>query len=255
MASTDDYLATVVDRARLLVVEDDPDMAENLAEVLSELGAVADIAHSAESALEQLGLHDYAGVITDQRLPGRAGVELIRDMRRSGIRTAVVMMSGFMDHQTELIAEEAGALEVLAKPVEIARLARIVQTFARERMDVLVVEDSHELAEDLAAALADLGLAPIVAHSGEEALAQRNLPRVAVVDIRLPDSNGLEVARRLMARDPGLTVMFLSGFAEEHADELGHINIPGSNTLMPCIPKPCNLGWLAQKVHHAAERR
>ena len=243
--------------ARLLIVEDEPEMAENLVEVLAELGAEADVAPSAERALECLGLQSYSGIITDQRLPGRAGVELIREMRLRGVRTPVVVLSGYVDHQTELLAEEAGALEVLAKPIQVERLRDLLATFDRSRVQVLVVEDSRELADNVASALAALGLDAIVAHSAEEALAQRHLPRVAVLDICLPDASGLEVAKRLAARDPCVCVMFVSGFAEEYTEQLRALaeSVPGLDLGTPCLAKPCDLGELAKRVQRAAELR
>lgn len=243
--------------ARLLIVEDEPEMAENLVEVLAELGAEADVAASAELALESLARHSYSGIITDQRLPGRAGVELIREMRRSGIGTPVVMLSGYVDHQTELLAEEAGALEVLAKPLQIERLRALLQTFERTRAQVLVVEDSAELADDLATALGALGLDAVIAHSAEEALAQHGLPRVVVLDICLPDASGLDVAKRLAARDPCVRVLFLSGFAEKHLDDVRALAdaVPGLDPSAPCLAKPCDLGELAHRVQVAAGLR
>ncbi len=249
--------SVVVTRARLLIVEDEPEMAENLVEVLAELGAEADVAGSAEQALECLAAQSYSGIITDQRLPGRAGVDLIREMRRSGVRTPVVVLSGYVDPQTELLAEEAGALEVLAKPLRVERLRELLETFARTRLQVLVVEDSPELADNVATALRDLGIDALVAHSAEEALAQHGLPRVAVLDICLPDASGLEVAKRLAARDPGVRVLFFTGFAEGHAAEVRALaaSVPGLDQSAPCLEKPCDLGELTHRVQVAAGLR
>lgn len=243
--------------SRLLIVDDEPEMAENLVEVLVELGAEADVAASAELALESLARQSYTGIITDQRLPGRAGVELIREMRRSGIRTPVVVLSGYVDHQTELQAQEAGALEVLAKPLQVDRLRQLLRTFERTCAQVLVVEDSPELAENLATALAALGLEAVIAHSAEEALAQHGLPRVVVLDICLPDASGLDVAKRLSARDPCVRVLFVSGFAEEHLDEVRALaeSVPGLDLSAPCLAKPCDMGELAHRVQVAAGLR
>jgi len=230
-------------------------MAENLVEVLAELGAHADVAASAERALEQLAERSYTGIITDQRLPGRGGVELIRDMRRSGVSAPVVVLSGYVDHQTEQLAEEAGALEVLAKPLAVERLRALLRTFARSQREVLVVEDSQELADNVATALRAAGLDACVAHSAEEALAQRRLPRVAVVDIRLPDASGIEVARRLSARDPCVRIVFVSGFAAEHQEQIRALadTIPGLDPDVPCLTKPYDLGELARRVRAATE--
>ncbi len=237
----------------VLIVEDEPEMAENLAEVLDALGASADVAHSAEAALELLGQGRYAGVITDQRLPGRPGVELIREMRQRQDPTPVVVLTAFADTPTEQAASDAGALDVLTKPLDIGRLLVLLHTFDRTDNEVLVVDDSTELADNVADALVQHGFEVAVAHSAEEALARRTLPRVAVLDIRLPDGSGLELARRLAARDPNVRIVFVSGFAEQHLSELLDLQrtvrgVDGS----VCLSKPYDMVQLVHAVRQVA---
>lgn len=238
---------------RLLIVEDDPEMAENLAEVVAELGGLADVALDAERALQMLSENSYSGVLTDHALPGRQGVDLIREMRANGDRTPVAVLSGNIDHPTEVMAEEAGALEVLIKPLAVERLSALLETFSRSRVQVLVVDDAPELLEGIAAALEAQGLDVVVAHTAREALAQRGLPAVAVLDIRLPDQSGLEVARRLAARDPSLRVLFVSGYADAHKEELLSLvqSVPGLDPHYPCVEKPCDPSELAARVQAA----
>lgn len=207
---------------KLLIVDDHVDLAENLAEIFSNSGYAVDIATSAEAALEKLQTSSYGGLITDFRLPGRSGVELVRELRRARISVPVVMVSAFADPRVVAEAEEAGALEVLQKPVDFPRLFNLVKEFARERRAVLVIEDDPDLGENLVEALREGGIEHVIlGDTAESALSQRGLPRMALVDIVLPDQNGVEVARRLLARDPSLRIVFMTGHAEKAREALG----------------------------------
>jgi DNA-binding NtrC family response regulator len=120
------YVPPVVAARRVLIVEDDADLAENLREVFAESGLEAGVVSTAEDAIEEARRRDYESVVTDYRLPGKTGTALLVELRRSGIDVPVIVMSGYMDASTEASARRAGAREVLVKPVDPARLVALV---------------------------------------------------------------------------------------------------------------------------------
>lgn len=244
-------------RARLLIVDDHVDLAENLAEILVEAGHEADIAETAEQALECLSKAEYQGVITDFRLPGRNGVELLVELRRAGHTLPVVLVSAFADSDVVAEAEQVGALDVLPKPVDFDRLFSLVAEFDRGRRSVLVVDDNADLAEGFAEVLRSRGLEPvIVGSSAASALSQRALPRVAVLDVRLPDQSGIELARRLLARDPSLQVVFVTGYAEEARDVVQRVlpELSADGGEPAILTKPVDLELLVVRVSEAARQ-
>ena len=80
---------------------------------------------------------------------------------------------------------------------------------------VLVVEDETILGESISVYLERHGLATALARSGEEAikLAEESSPDVAVMDVRLPGINGLEVLRRMRELSPGTEVIMMTAHA------------------------------------------
>jgi DNA-binding response OmpR family regulator len=238
---------------RLLIVEDDADLAENLAEILEGMGHDPVVAGTAERALELLGQETIDGVITDFRLPGLGGVELISKLRAAGRVVPVVVISAFMDDGMAAQAEEAGALDVLPKPVDLDRLGQLLDAFSRPEGQVLIVEDNESLAENIAEALRDSGLVAAIGADAESAFANRSLPRVAIVDLRLPDKDGVEVARRLCARDPTIKIIFVTAYGEELRDRLEQAvaSLQGVKGHVPLVTKPFDLAELVACVRDA----
>jgi CheY-like chemotaxis protein len=238
---------------RLLIVEDDADLAENLAEILEGLGFEPLVALSAEHALELVGEQRVDGVITDFRLPGLDGVELIGELRQKGLPVPILMISALIGPADAEQAERAGALDVLAKPIDLERLSRLLETFTRPRGEVLIVEDNQALAENVAEALESSGMQATIDSSAESALSRKSLPRVALVDLRLPDQDGLEVAKRLCARDPTIKIIFVTAYGEELQKRLKEAMVtlgchPGE---VPLVLKPFDLEALVRQVHAA----
>ena len=80
------------------------------------------------------------------------------------------------------------------------------------RAGLLLVDDEDNLAQNLAEALTAAGHEVVVSHTVEQALAHNRRLQTAVLDYRLPDGTGLDVARELRARDPSIQILFISGF-------------------------------------------
>jgi DNA-binding response OmpR family regulator len=138
--------------ARLLIVDDERDLAEAFAEYLTDLGyevAIAGSAWELESALERRGA-DL--VVLDVDLPGRSGLDLIRDGTIPD-GTAVVVLTGNPDRIDRVIGLELGADDYVQKPVDprelAARIAGVLRRRQGRRRPLVVFE---AVSVDLAAA-------------------------------------------------------------------------------------------------------
>jgi two-component system, response regulator PdtaR len=239
---------------KILVVDDHVDLAENIAEILSGAGYQTATADSAEAALVQLDREPFAAVITDYRLPGLSGAQLITEVRRRGLGIPAVVMSAYTDDDTIEIARTAGAMDVLAKPVSVPRLFGLIESLAKDEPVVLVVDDNRALAENIAEALDAKGYEAIISHTASDAFSITTRPRAAIVDYRLPDASGIEVAERLTSRDPRTQILFVSGFADDLREQLR-----GRMAQAPTIAKPIDvqalLEWVAKAMEHGQSAR
>jgi DNA-binding response OmpR family regulator len=112
-------------RSWILVVDDNQDLADNIVEVLALSGLRADVAASAEEALPKAAAATLGLLITDYRLPGMNGADLVRALREHGRGLEAIVMSAFTDDRTIADAKAAGA-EFIPKPIDLRELSRFV---------------------------------------------------------------------------------------------------------------------------------
>jgi DNA-binding NtrC family response regulator len=113
---------------RIVIVEDEGDFAAILSRVLKAAGhAQVTIAATAEQALE---LPPPDVVVTDLRLPGRSGLELMQELRRRDPGVACILMTAFADVATAREALTSGAIDYLVKPFDNRELVALVERVA-----------------------------------------------------------------------------------------------------------------------------
>ena len=120
---------------KILVVDDELPLAENIAEVLATAGHEVDVATSAEDALVHLRVDANRAdiLLTDYRLPGATGADLIRAIRSLGDTTPALVITAYSDDGIAESAMSAGAADVLGKPVDFARLLSWVAAVGAQR--------------------------------------------------------------------------------------------------------------------------
>jgi DNA-binding NtrC family response regulator len=128
VAESDPTLTVVALRGRILVVDDNVAMAENVAEILEISGYEAAVARSAEEALSVFDL-GVGALVTDFRMAARNGAELIAEIRRRGSRIPAVVMCAHADAGTVDVCTNAGAFAVLPKPLAFDRLLALCAGF------------------------------------------------------------------------------------------------------------------------------
>jgi two-component system response regulator AtoC len=111
---------------RVLVVDDDSDVRTSLAELLSEEGAEVSVATSAEEALSLLSSVRPDLVLSDVRMAGLSGLDLLRLVRERAPSTDVVLMTAYEDMPTVVAAMRHGASEFLTKPLDLHELRAVL---------------------------------------------------------------------------------------------------------------------------------
>ncbi len=116
---------------RILIIEDNPRMAQALQAGLREQGYAADMCHSGYEGEDLATAGVYDVVLLDLMLPDRDGVELCRALRRRGVKTKILMLTALGSTGDKVHGLDAGADDYLAKPFEFEELLARVRALLR----------------------------------------------------------------------------------------------------------------------------
>ena len=154
-------------RRRILVVEDDPMTAEQLADSLATDGYQVDLAADGNTALGRGRSTDYVVMTIDRMLPGLDGITVVRQLREDGIVTPALILSALGEVDDRVRGLRAGGDDYLVKPFAFAELLARIEALARR--SAVVVKETVFRVEDLELDLVsrtakrsgqDLGLRP-----------------------------------------------------------------------------------------------
>ena len=207
--------------ATILVVDDNSEFAENLKEILEDEGVQVDLAIDGIDAIEKLAHHGFRLVITDIRMPGMDGIAMLKEINQRWPTLPVIVMTAY---SADSVLEEAyteGALDVIAKPVDLQHLIAMVGRVTEPNSPVLLVEDDRNLRVNLSEALLDL--AHVVPHVAPDYATARRLVeevpfRVAIIDAQLPDGDGIMLGHELKEVNEQLEIIYITGFAAQRPD-------------------------------------
>ena len=120
---------------RVLVADDHEVVRKLLKDTLTREGYTVDACGDGLAALKALERGGYSLLITDLEMPGRNGIELIRDLRARGNRIPIVLMSGSLGHLVEKTSADSDLVEFLAKPFGVDELRAAIQTLTESRRE------------------------------------------------------------------------------------------------------------------------
>ena len=124
----------------ILIVEDEPRLAEALAHILQENDYHAEIVDNGNDGLTYALSDLYDLVLLDIMLPGKDGLEIVRTMRRQGNATPVLMLTARTETSDKVKGLDAGADDYMTKPFEAPELLARLRALTRRRGDVLIDE-------------------------------------------------------------------------------------------------------------------
>jgi DNA-binding response OmpR family regulator len=116
---------------RVLVVEDNPKLAEAVRRVLEEQGWAVDVSATGYEAEDRLAAEPYDLAVLDVMLPDRDGVELCRSLRKRSIATPVLMLTSLSSTRHKVEGLDAGADDYLTKPFEFDELVARARALLR----------------------------------------------------------------------------------------------------------------------------
>jgi len=111
----------------VLVVEDEAIMRESLRDWLKDEGYEVETAEQGEEALQRIDEVDFGVVVLDLRLPGKDGLEVLREARAKRPQLKGIIITAYPSVQTAIEAMKEGAVDYLPKPLELNELEKLIQ--------------------------------------------------------------------------------------------------------------------------------
>ena len=153
---------------RLLLVEDDVDVARFIRKGLMEQSYAVDVAGDGENALELAAVNTYDGVILDLLIPPPEGIEVCRTLRSDGMHVPILMLTARDTVEDKVAGLDAGADDYLAKPFEFRELlARIRAMLRRGGARISAVFSVGELEMDSGSHRVKVGGRPLTLTAKE----------------------------------------------------------------------------------------
>lgn len=177
--------------ARILVVDDDPEIRESLAEVLSYDDHTVEVARDGIEAQRFLERNDFDIVLCDVRMPGRDGLELLDWARQHKPEVEFIMLSGHATIETAVAATKRGAFDFMEKPLDLPRLEILIRNATEKRK---LVAENKTLSQKVFRVREILGVSPAIQRIREL------IEKIAPLDTRVlivgPSGSGKELVAR-----------------------------------------------------------
>ncbi|HEY9012788.1 MAG TPA: response regulator [Devosia sp.] len=112
---------------RILVVDDDKDVAISIVRALEVLGHTTATCGHAQEAFEVLATQSFDLLLVDYRMPEMTGLDLVTLLREEGIKIPAIMMTGHFATEDRVRVEELGISAILHKPITLPVLAHALE--------------------------------------------------------------------------------------------------------------------------------
>jgi two-component system nitrogen regulation response regulator NtrX len=177
--------------ARILVVDDDADIRQTLAEILGYDGHVVEVARDGLEAQRLIEKVMFDIVLCDVRMPGKDGMELLEWAKKTRPDLEFIMLSGHATIDMAVEATKKGAFDFLEKPLDLPKLEILIRNATQKRQ---LVEENRVLTQRV------LKVREILGESEGIVRVREMIERVAPLDVRVlvtgPSGSGKELVAR-----------------------------------------------------------
>jgi DNA-binding NtrC family response regulator len=118
-------------KAHLLLIDDDPNTLASLSRAFRLAGHEATVCDNADRAIELLQSQRFDLILSDVVMPNKTGMELLEELKKSGLQTPIVLISGQANVEMAVKATRLGALDFLEKPLSTDKLLLTVENALR----------------------------------------------------------------------------------------------------------------------------
>jgi len=178
-------------KPKILLIEDDASIATSLQKVLREEGYEVDTAARGDDGLARARQNEYNVVVTDLRLPGLTGLELVAQLHAAKPKQPIILMTAHGTTETAIEATKLGACEYLLKPFEADELLDLIAS---------AVASSRLMSEPIDLGEARLDRSAIIGNSRAMQSIYKEIGRVAATSATVLIRGATGTGKELIAR-------------------------------------------------------
>jgi DNA-binding NtrC family response regulator len=127
--------------SRILLVDDETVFANNMSKLLNRRGYQVTAVNSGDAALQALMDTSFDVMVLDLKMPGMDGIAMMHEMKKLGLFTEVLVLTGHGSIDTALEAIQLGAYDYLTKPCEIAELVSKIEASLEKKPTAQKIEN------------------------------------------------------------------------------------------------------------------
>ena len=120
-----------MNETQVMVVDDEEIVCDRLKNHLEKDGFIVETFTVSEEAIAALGGKRYHVVVTDLKMAGPSGLDVLHNVRKQGYSTQVIIMTGYASLEAAREAEAVGAFDFICKPFEMKELSKQIKNAAK----------------------------------------------------------------------------------------------------------------------------
>ena len=209
-------------KALISIVDDDESIRRTTVFLIESFGFRAVAFENSESFLKSPHLHDTSCLLVDIQMPGMNGLQLQRELAVAGHAIPIIFITAFDNRDTRQQAMQSGAVAFLSKPFndeELFQAVRLAQQeeFATTKTLISVVDDDESVLRTTTLLIESYGFRAAAFASAESFLKSDQLHDTSclILDVRMPDMNGLELQTELAAAGHDIPVIFITAYDDK----------------------------------------
>jgi len=241
-----------MEKTNILVVDDLRSIRITLGGILEDKGHNVVLAENGYQAIEAVRETHFDVIFMDIKMPGINGVQTFREVKKIDPEVTVIMMTAYSVEDLVKEALEEGAYAAVYKPFDIDKIIAIIEESLREKILILVVDDTFSDREMLKVMLENKGYRVATAMDGIEAIRMVKSKHYDIIflEARLPGMDGVDTFERVKKIDPEVTVIMMTGYT---GDDLVKRAI--SHGAYTCIYKPFDMEQVITLVEGIAKEK
>ena len=208
------------------VVDDDESIRRTTTRLIESFGFRAAAFESADSFLRSGQLRDTACLIVDVQMPGMNGLQLQSRLAAQGCGIPIIFITAYDDKESRRRAMQAGAVAFLGKPFSDEQLLQTIRSTLHTSADfevarnlVSVVDDNESVRRTTTLLIESFGFRAVAFESADAFLRSGQLHDTAclIVDVQMPDMNGLQLQSHLAAEGCGIPIIFITAYDDKES--------------------------------------